>query len=229
MADEIAKISTGQVVHVGRLSVAAWLQEWIESKVGLRESTRDSYERHLRRYLIPYLGHVRLADLRGQHFGSMLLAIRRDHPSVGPATERRVVATLQSAIHSAIRQRLLSYDPTVGIELRKPVSHMTTVWAVEHCLMFLAHVESERLGAFYRLAAMISGMRRGELIALEWDDLDDLGIVHFRRNAVQVSGHVVMGEPKTKHGTRDVPLDADYRRRVGDMADQPVAGGDRVG
>jgi integrase len=81
------------------------------------------------------------------------------------------------------------------------------VWTAAELRAFLAAVEDDRLYALWLLAAS-TGMRRGELLGLQWPDVD-LGRarVAVRRSLVTVGHKVMVSEPKTAKGRRSVALD----------------------
>lgn len=106
-------------------TVGEWLSTWLAGRKTLKNGTRRSYATHIRAYLVPYLGHLRLDRLRPEHIDAMLDGIDernariralQDSPNareraqaiglrlVGPATIRRVHATLRKALNDAIRK-----------------------------------------------------------------------------------------------------------------------------
>ena len=134
--ERLGEIRTGVVAVDRKLTVGQYLRQWIDAKeaAGLRPTTLRSYERHIDLYLEPHLGHIRLRDLRGNHIEAALRKIaepprkprpdekiakgaRRNPKTMAPATVRRVHATLRSCLASAKRQRLISFNPAVDIEL----------------------------------------------------------------------------------------------------------------
>src|SRR5690349_7138360 len=72
------------------LSMAQYLEDWLWGKQALRPSTRRSYEVHVRRYLIPHLGELPVADLRASHVEAMYRCLRdrarAGEPQLSPAT-----------------------------------------------------------------------------------------------------------------------------------------------
>ncbi|HKH56481.1 MAG TPA: tyrosine-type recombinase/integrase, partial [Propionibacteriaceae bacterium] len=81
------------------------------------------------------------------------------------------------------------------------------VWSPEQTRAFLAAVANDRLFAAWLLAAT-TGMRRGELLGLRWEDIDlDAGVVRVARARVRAGNQVVAGEPKTARGRRTIALD----------------------
>jgi hypothetical protein len=132
LAVSLLLLHTGGRVDGGAgLTVAEYLDDWLEGKADLHRSTRRSYEDHIRLYLKPGLGHLRLADLRGHHLEQLyaamrrvgrdtagrrpspvlvrLLEARRDDPArrrpLSPARIRRVHLTALSAFDGAAERR----------------------------------------------------------------------------------------------------------------------------
>lgn len=201
----MARVNTGQYHHDERKKVGEYLDEWIEAKVhaGLRPTTERSYRQHIRDYLVPSLGHVRLRDLRPGHVKTMLRAItagRNGRPGPGPATVRRVNATLKSALASAMKEQLITYNAAKLVELPKAERPKVTPWEPTELGHFLDHVASDRLGPVFELMAM-TGLRRGEALGLRWSDVDlDQGVIHVRQQLVTIGHRIEFGKPKTKAG-----------------------------
>nr|WP_173079134.1 site-specific integrase [Phytohabitans rumicis] len=81
-AEILAAEQAGTLPTDGKQTVGAWLTEWLDGKVGaesIRATTEVGYRGHVENYLVPYLGHLRLIDLRPHHVTKMLIDIRREH------------------------------------------------------------------------------------------------------------------------------------------------------
>src|SRR6266540_4143219 len=98
-------------------TTAEWLDEWLAAKRGVARTTYRSYQGHLRLHLKPRLGHILLEKLRGPHIQAAYDGIVADsatHPRpVGPATVRRIHATLRKALNDAVRQRRIPDNPAL--------------------------------------------------------------------------------------------------------------------
>ncbi len=155
LAKALARLHTGGHTDTDReLTVARYLDDWMEGKVKLRASTRRSYESHIRLYLKPGLGHLRLADLRDHHVEQLyaamrqighaskegkpspllrrLVEVRQDSPDrrrpMSPARIRRVHATVMSALNSAVKRRKISHNPAQYVELASGRAPKPLVW-----------------------------------------------------------------------------------------------------
>src|SRR3954452_6539527 len=209
LATVTQQINANRYVDPARLTVRTFLAQWLAGKGNLRPSTRRGYRRNVEKYLTPRLGDIQLNALHGTQIERALAELREER-GIGIATTRRVFATLRVALNKAVRQGLLATNPCASVELESEVDQRAPahVWTPKQVRRFLAHVHDDRLHALY-LLVVTSGLRRGEVIALRWDDLDlDAGLMLVQRSVVQIGGDIVEGAPKTKHSKRVVPVDA---------------------
>jgi integrase len=196
-------------VSVHTLTVGQYLENWLAGKHALKPKTVALYRDLVRLYLEPHLGGLRLLELRAQHLDTFYAAIsigRRGRP-LSPATIRRVHAVLRSALGSAVKRRLIPYNPAEHIELAPENPRRAKPWTPAQCLTFLRAIQDDRLAALYDLM-LVTGLRRGEAIGLRWEDVDVGGEALFAvQQITEVHGKAVVGMPKTRRGTRVVPID----------------------
>jgi len=198
-------------VGVHSITVGEYLDTWLTGKHALKPKTISLYRDMANNYLIPHLGDVKLLELRAPHLDRMYAAItmgKRGRP-LSPGTIRRVHAVLRSALNTAVRRRLIPYSPAEHIELAPENPKRPKPWSVGESRLFLDHVATDRLAPLYELM-LTTGLRRGEAIGLRWEDVDLEGSALFViQQITEVHGRAVVGTPKTKRGTRLVPLDAE--------------------
>ena len=219
-AKALAELQTdaarGQAVNPGRLTVKVYLTQWLASKeaAGTRQTTLLSYRGHVDRFITPHLGHLLLRDLRGFHIEEMLRQVVTGNADrmrpVGPTSQRRIIATLSSALASAKRQRLITFNPASDVELPRAATGKVLPWSPEQLGRFLDEVTTDRLGAVFEVLAS-TGMRRGEVLGMRWADLDlERGRIVVRQQLITVGGHLRFGPPKTSSGEHRV-VDLDSR------------------
>jgi integrase len=103
--------------------------------------------------------------------------------------------------------------------------HLTT----QETLTLLAAAEGMRYKMAFELMA-VTGMRRGETLALTWDNIDlEKGTVKVRATLSRVDGKLIVGSPKTAKSHRDIPLTENMvlalkQHRKGQVAEQLKAG-----
>ena len=192
--------------HSGsHLTVSQYLPQWLDSQQQLRPSTRMSYEGHIRRFLIPTLGPLALCrmtvwDITGAY---------QDLRSNGMSEEllKRVHATLSSALTAAVRSGLIKVNPAATLRPSTLKRFAATVWTRHEAVIFLEQTADDPLAALWRLA-LVTGLRRGELLGLRWRDVDlERATVSVRQTRTAVGGRVVVGPPKSRRGRRMIALD----------------------
>ena len=213
-------------------TVAAWLQHWLDGRSRLRARTRVSYQEHIDRFLIPHLGEAVVEELtpaRVQRaFEGIAEHVTPRGERVAGATVQRVRATLRAALNTAVRERLLPSNPANGLRLEsgqsaRPVvwteqavadwrssgvRPAVAVWTVEQTRAFLDHVSQDRLYALFHLAVM-TGLRRGEVVGLRWADVDlERGTVRVvRQLQAQRGAGLVEAAPKSAASRRTLMVD----------------------
>lgn len=199
-------------------TVGEYLEEWLWSKQSLRPSTHASYETHVRRYLVAYLGPVDLGSLRPLHVERMYreLAVResRGGRPLSAASVRRIHATLMSALNMAVRRGLLDRNPAATVELPRADKANVETWSSVELSRFLDAIGDDRLHLLYLLLGLV-GLRRGEAVALRWSEVDlNRGFLRIERSVVRVGSQAVVGPPKSSSGRRVVAIDDETARRL---------------
>lgn len=213
-AQVLAQYRAGTLPRVDRReTVRAYLERWYANKLDagqMRASTATAYRGHLDRYLLPHLGSIRLHELRGDHIERMFKAIRAREGMarpVGPTTERRILATLRSAISDAVRRRDLPHNSAAQVTLRPSEPRRVRPWTPDEFWRFVGllegqdeHTAAGRLLPLVLVAAG-TGLRLGEVTGLRWADVDlDGGWLVAAQQAQQVGRDVTYVRPKTRAG-----------------------------
>lgn len=205
-------------VYDTKLTFAQYLTEWLDGKQALRPSTTVEYRRHIAQIFVPELGHLRLLDLRSHHIEEVFARIaagntRRERP-ISPTTQRRIHATLNSALTTAVRRGLIRRNPAATVELPTPQRATSTTWDRDQAAAFLTATTEDPLHLMYRLL-LLGGLRRGEAVGLQWGDLDlDTGTLTVHRQVISLDGELIVGPPKSDAGHRTVPLDRATREQL---------------
>jgi integrase len=204
------KVDRGTYVAPTRERFGDYLTRWLTHHSttgrGLRETTAWNYRRYIEQDIAPSaLGSIPLAELRRFHvteFVAELVAAGR-----GATTVRRIMAVVQGSLRSALEDGLVESNFAVGVKLPSAPRKEFDAWEPAEVAKFLDVASAHRLGALFELA-IFTGLRRGELMGLRWDDVDmaKRSIV-IRNNRTQTAGgHIVEGPPKTASGRRTVDL-----------------------
>jgi integrase len=194
LAEITTKIRSGTWTDDEGVTVAAWLDSWLQRKEanGLRPATVRVYRQHINDYLKPGLGSIRLRDLRPGHVADMLDRLQTHSGSGGHQlsanTVTRVHACLRSALGTAVKMRLVAFNAARDVELPKVNRKRVKPWQPAELGAFLDAVQGDRLGALFETVAA-SGMRRGEVCGLRWEDLDPVsGVITVKQQLTERSG-----------------------------------------
>lgn len=208
-------VDDGKVQTNTRMTFAEYLPDWLErrkvmntkAKKPLAESTIDNYTRYVNRDMIPSaLGSMKLRDIRRRHVQDFVDGLAKKR---GAVTTARIVAVVQGAFGQAVIDDLIADTPAHHLSLPAIDQKEMEVWEPAQVGHFLDTAAQHRLGALFELA-ILTGLRRAELCALLWSDVDLAG----RELRVRKS--------KTDAGVRRVALDD---RSVGALIAWQIAQG----
>src|SRR5437870_4471536 len=163
----------GMPLPSDQLKVGRYLQEWLDSvRPGLRYGSWRRYGQLLRIHVIPSLGHLPLTRL-GPHHLQQLYADRLA-TGLTPTTVRQLHAVVHRALGQAERWGLVTRNVATLVTPPRRLRREITPLSAAQAKAFLEAARGERLEALYVLA-LTTGMRRGELLALRWQDIDLTG------------------------------------------------------
>ncbi|MGD0984480.1 MAG: tyrosine-type recombinase/integrase [Acidimicrobiales bacterium] len=209
----LGEADKGIHVEPSTLTVRSYVEtQWIRSleTSNLRESTVEMYRRSVKSYILPHLGQLRLRDVTPARVAAWLETLKA--AGIGDRTIEVAGITAGKLFKSAFDRELISRNPTDNAAVREarphPKAQKPTVWSAEETRRFLDSQRDDRLFALWRLA-VTTGMRRGELAALRWSDLDlEAGALRVSHTFAVVGYRVVESEPKTEKGWRTIGLDS---------------------
>lgn len=222
LGDIMAEVRRGAHVVPKKLTVGEWLDLWIEG-LQLSPATVASYRKNVRLHLKPLLGGVQLQSLTGTKISGLYRVMessgRRDHregEGLSPRTVRYVHTILKAALSDAVDQGLLSTNPADKAKppsaraAKAPEIHPWTGAQLSTFLAWAWETNPTQAPGWHVLA--YTGMRRGELLALRWRDLDlDDARLAVRRSVgvvkIEGKGKTIIEGPTKSTRARVIDLD----------------------
>lgn len=201
----LRELEQGIAIDQPEPTLEAFMRSWLERKRDIRVSTRVKYDQLMRVHILPALGQFTLKKLTPRVIQNFLYEKLED----GLATKS--VSMLHGLLHlvleEALNLDLVSRNVCDRVKAPKIVSRKSVALNQEQLLRLLQAAEGERLEKFVMLL-IATGMRRGELLALKWDEIDfDNRVLRVRRTLDYVYGHgYVENDPKTEKGLREILL-----------------------
>ncbi len=181
------------------------MDEYLPTQVHLRSSTLRTYTGYLSNRIVPAIGSVPLSDLRPAHLQRFYAELSAS--GLTPMTIRHVHAILRRAFNRAVDWGKLPVTPVRGLDLPTPPRRDLLTWSPAETRTFLAALHGDRDEALFT-TLLTTGLRRGELLGLRWQDVDPVpGVARIEQALVQSGGHIALGPPKTRRSERVVALD----------------------
>lgn len=186
-----------------RLYVNHWLSV---RKPSIRESTLERYESHLKKHILPYLGDKRISDINLIDLNETF-----SHIELGNNSKNVIKMVLSNVFKLAVKEQLIASNPVSLMDTIKFSQKEIKALTVEevHKLLSTAKDFSPFYYWLIRLA-IETGLRKGELLALKWSDIDLKEDTISVRRTVDINGHI--GEPKTQKSKRTLSVSADTLR-----------------
>jgi len=237
----LRSLDTGDHVDPNRITIRDWLATWLATvREEVSPKTHERYRELVHHFLMPALGNLQLARLAPAHIQEVYNALatggRRDGKPGGlaPRTRRQIHAVLSSALTHAVEQRLLARNPAEVFRRRLPKveRHDMATLTAEQGAGLLAAIRHTRV-YWPVMIALATGMRRGEILALRWRNVDlDGGSLRVVESLEQTKAGLRFKAPKTDKA-RAVTLPAyavgELRRLKREQAEELLRLGVRLG
>lgn len=207
--------------HTGSsLTVAEYvLGQWLPAKEAtLAPTTHARYVTSVEHYLLPHLGDTPLRRLRTEHVEALyrrllIVGSRRGGP-LAAKTITNLHQIIRSSLNDAVGRGLLTSNPAEGAHVPDPRKRPSgrrraRSWTATELGDFLCDTAENRYSMLFRLAAA-TGMRRGEVLGLRWDNVHfDTGRIEVTQALTSVGYRLEFSRLKTRTGRRNVTVDAD--------------------
>ena len=194
-----------------------WLDFWYQNyvKPQIRPTTQANYEAKIYQHIIPELGKVPLNQLAQkdlqQFYARMktsgwLIRTEQFGKGLSDSMVRGLHAARRSALEKAVQEELIRTNPAVGCKLPPKRGREMQVLGREELQRFLIQAQTEGYYELF-LLDLCTGLRRGELLALQWDDLDfKTGTLTVNKQVYEVKGRLQVSIPKTRASIRRLVL-----------------------
>ena len=197
----------GMLLTGPQQTLKAYLDQWLEQvhKHVIRISTYAMYRRVIDKHIIPTLGHIRLQRLTPQQVQAFYA--QKIEQGYSPHWVKKFHIVLHAALENAVKWNLVAKN--VCDLVKPPAVRRQEMQALtpEQARKLIEAAREDKLEAFLTLA-VATGMRRGELLGLHWQDIDfEAGCLYVRRSVGRIGALGIReSEPKTQSGKRRIEL-----------------------
>jgi integrase len=219
----------GSYVEPTKMTVAQYLQHWLDADIERRVAARTAarYRGIVEKNIIPKLGHVPVRKLTAAHIEAFEAELQREgwvkaradkkvtEPAEAPTQEKRgLSAQTVLHVHRALSQAL-GHAVRLGVLFRNPAQQVKPPRPPSREIVILEKAEiasvinaSKGVGLYAPvLVSVTTGIRRGELLALRWSDIDlKAATLTVNQSLERIKGKFQFKAPKTKTSRRTISL-----------------------
>ena len=196
------------------LTVGQWATLWFENyaKPSIRESTAEYYRNYIEKHIIPRIGKTKLRKLTTLDIQKFYNETREsgrvqryegmENLGLSNKTIRGLHAMLRQCLEQAVQERLIPYNPAANCKLPPKEKKEMQIIPPEKLGAYLKAAEEHGVLAMFYLE-LTTGLRRGELLALLWTDLNiKEKCLTVSKSVSRGKGELRVTEPKTKNLSR---------------------------
>lgn len=218
----IAEAGKTDVIKAKTYTVGTWVDFWLETyeKIKIRPSTYKTYLGFIENHIKPSLGDTNLRKLTTvqiQQFYQQLLSngrverVESNNQAKGlrPKTVHNLNQMLSAALDCAVEQKLICSNPAKSCVLPKVKKQEMKTIPLDKLGQFFSEAKRSGVYELYYIE-LATGLRRGELLGLKWDDVDwKNSVIYVRRQIIRQDGKVIAAPLKTKNSYRCVAIGSD--------------------
>ena len=206
------------IVRSDEYTVAEWLRLWYElyAKPNIRPTTADNYHRSIESHVIPRIGSIKLKKLTSRDIQKMykdlqengrLRKSKKQQNGLSNATVRGIHMVLHNALDRAVKERLILRNPTEDCIIPKIQKQEMKILHPEDMKAYLEAADKRGVLPMFYLE-LVTGIRKGELTALLWSDLDgERRTISVSKQAVgDRNRNVTISRPKTENSVRKISI-----------------------
>ena len=158
----------------------------------------------IKKYLIPSLGEMRIKDLRQLHLQTIITTLSKQGLSTSYMKKLKQIAT--QIMQVAVGSDLVIRNPFSDVKVPKKDPFVRRALTEKEVALITDNWRGHNLGPM-AMIMLYAGLRRGEVIALEWSDIDfEKKVIHVTKAATVVKNVTRIKKPKSDAGIRDVPI-----------------------
>jgi len=204
LTEAVAEMNKGIVYDSEGLTLERYLSRWLGSvERTIRPRTYERYEQSCRLHIHPALGNTKLDKLRTSQLQDLYR--KKLECGLSPRTVQIIHATLHKALAQAVALFLIPRNPAAFATPPRATHREMRPLSEEQVKLLLEASKGDKLEALYVLA-ITTGMRKGEILGLKWEDVDLVSrIVRVKRTVHNGTVH----PPKTSRGYRSISLATD--------------------
>lgn len=216
MAKFQAEVECGTYIAPEKMNFDQFCEEWKEKFLlrHLEYKSQENYLHHLDKRILPYFGKKKISNIKTMQIVDFLHNLKRlndTNEPVGSATQAYVYRVLNSIFSKALEWKVIASNPMEGVTKPKEAEREMDLNVYDNKelgILFKALNNTELWFQILIILAVTTGMRRAELLGLEWKHVDlDKGVISIRQSIPAFKdGEPIIKDPKTKGSRRNIAI-----------------------
>lgn len=203
----LVKIQDGELLDINKSTLEQISLEWLEQKCkrdALSPTTIDGYKNIIHNHIIPTIGSCKIQDIKPY---TMQKYIDLKSEKLSNKTISNHNRVLTSIMLYALDMELIDKNPMIKVKLPRGKKKEIEILNLNECNLLLDKVRGNKVLEMPVTLALLLGLRRGECLALSWDDIDYKNKqISIRKNLECVDGEYYFLEPKTHNSKRIISI-----------------------
>jgi integrase len=220
-----AEVQTGQYIDLEKMPFEAFVREWQKRFVEkqLEEKTQQNYSNIVEKRIIPHFGSMGMEKIKSLHVMDFIDKLGND--GLASNSIVKYYRVLKSIFHWAKEWKIIKDNPMDGVPKPKEIDYDADIYSEEEVVQLFEALQHEKqMFQILITLAVTTGLRRGELLGLEWkhihiDKAIEKSFIEVKQSIpMYKDGQPVIKEPKTKNSIRkvsapsyNVPLELDTK------------------
>ncbi len=204
------------IVKKSSITVKQFLDNWLNTYCinNLKLTTYTGYKQHIEKYINPRIGDIKIIDLRSLQIQNMYYDLLKNGRINGnkPLNSKTVIQThriLHKALKNAVMLQIINYNPSDSVELPKKKKYKYEILQQSEIKEFISSFEDTEIYLAI-LMGLALGLRRGEILALQWKDIDfNNSTVYINKSLVYSNREIKIDTTKTEESNRIVLIPND--------------------
>ncbi len=219
-----------ELTEDSRMTLGEWLDKWLAEYMTatLRPTTLRGYRNHIENHIKPYLGDkivsaVTSADVQRLYVMLQKEGRNRPHPQLGHGLSASTLHSIHTTFHHAMKTaqqiHMIAKNPTEGVTVPKINHQPKQILNQQQLEQFMDTLKGDELWHDFFYTEVTTGLRRGELCGLRWEDFDGETLKICRT----IHGDLTEGVPKTGSGLRTIFLPQSTAQLLNDRKQSAIS------
>ncbi|WDV94207.1 site-specific integrase [Brevibacillus parabrevis] len=218
LAEFQTEVEAGEYITPEKMTFQSFVEEW-RTKYAIKEmgpKTVDIYLGYLKNRILPVFGNMRLDQIKPFHIVRFISELsdegsRQDgkEGSLSPGTIRYIHRVINNILSRAEEWKIIKKNPAADVKKPKESYKDIDVYDETEIAALFEALEKEPFQWRMMITlAITTGLRRGELVGLEWKHIDlENGTIEVKQSiSMRIKGEAIITEPKTKKSKRKISL-----------------------